>query len=109
MSRIVPREAIGATAGAGEILRLIREGRASTRTEIANATGLARSTVSQRVESLLARRLLVPAETSVSTGGRPPTVLLFNAGAGVVLAAALGAVHSRLAVTDLASNVLAET
>src|SRR3954469_22919160 len=85
--------------GAGEILRLIREGRASTRSEIALATGLARSTVSQRVDALLARRLLVSGETSASTGGRPPSVLRFNADEGVVLAAALGATRSRVAVT----------
>lgn len=71
-------------------------------------TGLARSTVSQRVDSLLARRLIVPAKTSASTGGRPPTMLLFNADAGVVLAAALGAVDCRLAVTNLAAKVHAE-
>jgi len=108
MARGSVRDPAGSVAGSGEVLRLIREGRASTRSEIATLTGLARSTVSQRVDSLLARRLVVPAPVSISTGGRPPTVLLFNADAGVVLAAALGAVHSRLAVTDLASNVLTE-
>jgi DNA-binding IclR family transcriptional regulator len=63
------RDAGGSSQSAGDILRLIREGRASTRSEIARATGLARSTVAQRVDALLARRLLVPAETSASTGG----------------------------------------
>ena len=97
------------TAGAGDILQLIRTGRASTRRDIAAASGLARSTVSQRVDLLLDRGFIVPAASSISTGGRPPTVLVFNADAGVVLAAALGASHSRLAVTDLSSNVLAES
>ena len=96
-------------AGAGEILRLIRGGQATTRRDIADISGLARSTVSQRVDTLLASGLVVPAASSVSTGGRPPTVLTFNANAGLVLAAALGASHSRLAVTDLASNILAES
>lgn len=96
------------TTGAGEILSLIRSGRATTRRDIAVASGLARSTVSQRVDMLLARGLVVAAP-SVSTGGRPPTALVFNADAGVVLAAALGATQSRLAVTDLASGVLAES
>jgi len=95
--------------GAGEILRLIRNRRASTRRDIAEASGLARSTVSQRVDMLLERGFIVPASSSVSTGGRPPTVLMFNANAGVVLAAALGVSHSRLAVTDLSSNVLADS
>jgi predicted NBD/HSP70 family sugar kinase len=91
------------------VLRLIREGRASTRAEIVTLTGLARSTVAQRLDALLAEGLVVPAGESASTGGRPPTVFEFNGAAGVILAADLGATHSRLAVTDLASGVLAQT
>src|SRR5581483_4833657 len=87
----------------------IRDGKATTRAELAQITGLARSTVSQRVESLLARRLVIPAAESVSTGGRPPTVLVFNAEAGAVLAADLGATHSRLAVADLGGTIVAES
>lgn len=99
---------VAATYGAGEILRLIREGRATTRSEISSVTGLARSTVSQRVDLLLERQLIVAARSKTSMGGRPPTVLLFNADAGIVLAAALGAVDCRLAITDLSSSFLAE-
>ena len=101
-------ESGSSSQGAGDILRLIREGRASTRGEIARATGLARSTVAQRVDALLAHRLLVSAETGTSTGGRPPTMLRFNPDAGVVLAAALGATRSRPAVTNLSAEVLIE-
>jgi predicted NBD/HSP70 family sugar kinase len=43
-----------------------------------------------------------------SPGGRPPTVLAFNESAGVVLAADLGATHSRLAVADLSGEPLVE-
>ena len=93
---------------AGALLGLIRSGRASTRAELASVTGLARSTVSQRVDALLARRLVREAGESPSTGGRPPTVLAFNSDAWVILAADLGATHSRLAVTDLAGTALAE-
>ena len=39
---------------------------------------------------------------------RPPKTFAFNRGAGVVLAADLGATHSRVAVTDLGGDVLAE-
>jgi predicted NBD/HSP70 family sugar kinase len=95
--------------GAGAVLRLIREGKASTRAEIVAQTGLARSTVTQRLDALMAERLVVPAGESSSTGGRPPTVFAFNRGAGVILAADLGATHSRVAVTDLAGEVLAES
>ena len=47
--------------GAGAMLRLIRDGRASTRAELVALTGLARSTVAQRMDALLAQRLVVPA------------------------------------------------
>ena len=90
------------------MLSLIREQRARTRADLANVTGLARSTVAQRVDALLARRLVVEAGEDPSTGGRPPVVLAFNSDAWVILAADLGATHSRLAVTDLAGNPLAE-
>ncbi len=90
------------------MLHLIRDGRASTRAELVELTGLARSTVAQRIDALLAQRLVVPAGSSASTGGRPPKTFAFNRSAGVVLAADLGATHSRVAVTDLAGDVLAE-
>jgi predicted NBD/HSP70 family sugar kinase len=94
--------------GAGALLRLIRDGQASTRAELVALTGLARSTVAQRMDVLLSQRLVVPAGGSVSTGGRPPQTFTFNREAGVVLAADLGATHGRLAITDLGGDVLVE-
>jgi predicted NBD/HSP70 family sugar kinase len=93
---------------AGALLALIREGVAVTRADVARHTGLARSTVAQRVDALLAAGLVYEAGGSASTGGRPPTVLAFNHDAGVVLVADLGATHARLAVSDLAGTPLAE-
>lgn len=98
----------GGSGGAGAILALIREGRANTRADLIKLTGLARSTLSQRVDDLVARDLVVASGGGVSTGGRPPTLLRFNADAGVVLAADLGATHGRLAVANLAGDPLAE-
>src|SRR4051812_23869237 len=94
--------------GAGRVLRLIREGQAVTRADLARRTGLARSTVAQRVDTLIAHRRVYEAGGRASTGGRPPTVLAFNERAGVVLAADLGATHSRLAVADLSGKPLIE-
>src|SRR5918992_6160321 len=94
--------------GAGAMLHLIRDEQAVTRAELARHTGLARSTVAQRVDALIARRLVYEAGGSESTGGRPPTRLAFNHDAGVALVADLGATHSRLGVSDLAANPLAE-
>src|SRR6185503_11544367 len=81
----------------------------STRAELVALTGLARSTVAQRMDALLAQRLVIPAGASASTGGRPPKTFAFNRNAGTVLAADLGATHSRLAVTDLAGEVMVQT
>jgi predicted NBD/HSP70 family sugar kinase len=95
--------------GAGSVLALIRGGEAVTRAALARRTGLARSTVAQRVDALLAHGLVYEAGGGTSTGGRPATVLAFNHNAGVVLVGDLGATHSRLAVSDLAGTPLAET
>ena len=95
-------------AGAGAVLRLIRDGDAVTRADLARATGLARSTVAQRVDALLAHSLVYETGGSSSTGGRPPSILAFNDGGGVILAADLGATHSRIGVTDLAGDPLVE-
>jgi predicted NBD/HSP70 family sugar kinase len=93
---------------AGALLRLIREGVAVTRADLARETGLARSTVAQRVDALLERGLVYEAGGASSTGGRPATVLAFNREAGVVLVADLGATHARIALSDLGGTPLAE-
>jgi len=95
-------------AGAGLLLGLIRNGQAVTRADLVRLTGLARSTVAQRLDALLQHGLVYEAGGSASTGGRPPTLLAFNEGAGVVLVADLGATHSRLVACDLAGAPLAE-
>jgi predicted NBD/HSP70 family sugar kinase len=92
----------------GELLSLIRAGTAVTRADLARHTGLARSTVAQRVDALLASGFVLEAGGTPSTGGRPATMLAFNHQAGVVLVADLGATHARVAVTDLAGTPLAE-
>ncbi|MFF1528918.1 ROK family protein [Cellulomonas sp. NPDC058312] len=96
-------------AGAGELFQLLRDGRPRTRADLAAATGQARSTIAARVDVLMAAGLVAPAGEASSTGGRPPATFAFRPSARVVLAVDLGASHARLAVTDLASTVLAET
>lgn len=90
------------------LLSLIRSGKASTRGDLVRVTGLARSTIAQRVDSLLSSGLLIETGEAPSTGGRPPTMLGFNGDAGVVLAADLGATHSLIAITNLAAMPLVE-
>ncbi|HEU4461427.1 MAG TPA: ROK family transcriptional regulator [Solirubrobacterales bacterium] len=89
------------------LLKLIREGDGATRADLAERTGLARSTITQRLEQLQSLGLLKEVAGAGSTGGRPPMQLVFNEDAALVLAADLGATHSRLAVTNLGGRVLA--
>ncbi len=95
--------------GAGEMFQLLRDGQPRTRSDLAAATGQARSTIAARIDALMAAGLVVPAGEASSTGGRPPATFAFNPDAKVVLAVDLGATHAHLAITDLASRVLLET
>ena len=102
------RPQVAGIATPGAFLRLIRDGQAVTRADLVQLTGLGRSTVSQRVDSLISSGLVNESSEGSSTGGRPPGVLSFNRSAGVILAADLGATHSRMAATDLGGVVLSE-
>lgn len=94
---------------AGQVYGLIREHRDVTRTEIGRLTGLSRTAVTARVSALAERDLVVEREQAPSTGGRPASFLTFNADAGVVLSAAIGRSRTRLAVCNLAGDILAGT
>ncbi|MCM3780146.1 ROK family transcriptional regulator [Microbacterium hydrocarbonoxydans] len=102
----VLRAGSATSPGAGEIFQILRDGQARTKAELAALTGLARSTVALRIDALLASGLLQAAGEAVSTGGRPPARVAFNARAGVVLAVDLGATHATVAVADLAGVIL---
>ena len=102
------RPLAGEAASAGALLRVIRDAGTLTRAELARRTGLARSTIAQRVDTLLRHELVYEAAGGDSTGGRPPSSLAFNDGSGVVLCADLGVTHGRLAVCDLGGASLAE-
>ena len=97
-----------AWTSSGDVMQLIRGGQASTRGELVDATGLARSTVAQLLQPLIANHLVVEEGGRKSTGGRPATSLRFNERAGVILAADLGHSHARLAVADLLGEIIAE-
>ena len=101
-------EASGSIAGAGALLTILRDGQARTRAELVQLTGLARSTLAQRLDALLSQQWIIPTEEAISSGGRPAIAFTFNRTARVVLSADLGATHARVAITDLGTTVLAE-
>jgi predicted NBD/HSP70 family sugar kinase len=94
---------------AGDIYALIRARRDMTRAEIGQVTGLSRTAVSARVAALAAQGLVIERELAPSTGGRPASFVTFNADGGVVLSAAIGRSRTRLAVCNLAGEILATT
>ncbi|MEE1938220.1 ROK family transcriptional regulator [Streptomyces sp. TRM 70361] len=98
-------------ASAGQLLRLIRTGRATTRGELQRVTGLSRSTVGQRLDRLfragwIREGAAVPA--GGPAGGRPALRLEFDGSHAVVLAADLEVRCGRAAVLGLDGTVLAE-
>lgn len=91
----------------GDIYALVRQRHDITRTEIGRLTGLSRTAVTARIAALAKHGLVIEREFAPSTGGRPAAYVSFNADAGVVLSAAIGRSRTRLAVCDLAGNILA--
>src|SRR5688500_1724379 len=94
--------------GPGDVLDLIRQGRALTRGDVLDQTGLSRMTVAQRLGSLLAAGLVVEGPEGPATGGRRRRTLHFNADHSRVLVAAVDTTDVRTVVTDLAGAILAE-
>ena len=93
---------------AGGLFQLLRDSRPRTRAELVRSTGLSRPTVAHRIEQLLGQGLIAPVDDAVSTGGRPSSQFAFNPRARVVVAADFGASHARIAVTNLAGELLAD-
>ncbi|MER6331893.1 ROK family protein [Streptomyces sp. NPDC001034] len=101
----------GSQAGAGDLLELVRSGRAVTRGALQQATGLSRATVGQRLDRLFRAGWLRegaggPVESPL--GGRPSITLEFDGSHAVVLAADLDTRHARAAVLSLTGEILAE-
>src|SRR3954454_22008809 len=94
------------------VIHALRDEGTISRAEIARRTGLSRSTVSSLVADLQADGLVVerpkPGPAQGQRGGRPPILLSFDASAGAAIGIDFGHSHLRVAVSDLASTILAE-
>lgn len=93
-------------ARTGEVLDLLRRGAAETTADLAATMGLARSTVTERIDVLLRHGLIVSVGETSGARGRPASRFAFNQGAGVTLAAQVGMSGMLMAVTNLAADVL---
>ena len=90
-----------------ELFQLLRDGLPRTRTELAAMTGLARSTVAARIDTLMELGLVAPVGEAVSTGGRPSTQFAIAASGKIVMGVDLGASHLRIGASDLTGRILA--
>lgn len=87
------------------VLNLLWTEKEASRADLARKTGLSRSTVSAIVADLLETGLVREARTGVSTGGRRPIVLAFQADAALLVGVELGATHITVVLTDLYCTV----
>ncbi|WP_055711663.1 ROK family protein [Streptomyces torulosus] len=102
---------MGSHAGAGDLLELVRSGRATTRGALQQATGLSRATVGQRLDRLFRAGWLregAGGPVGSPLGGRPSITLEFDDEHAVVLAADLDTRHARAAVLSLTGEIQAE-
>ncbi|ACQ82040.1 ROK family protein [Beutenbergia cavernae DSM 12333] len=93
-------------AGAGSILQLIRSGSAVTISRIAATLGVSRSTVTERVDLLMSSGLVESDGETQMGRGRPSARFAFRPDTGLTVGIQLGMSGSRVAVTDLAGEVL---
>ncbi|MER6266226.1 ROK family protein [Streptomyces sp900105755] len=101
----------GGQASAGDLLELVRNGRAVTRGALQQATGLSRATVGHRLDRLFRAGWLregAGGPVDSPLGGRPSITLEFDDSHAVVLAADLDTRHARAAVLTLTGELLAE-
>jgi glucokinase-like ROK family protein len=103
MAAPLPEEALDALV---LVLDEIRLGYSRSRSDLVERTGLSRTIVARRVGELVGRGLVVEGSPGPSTGGRPARQLSFNASAGHVLVADLGATSIDVAVTTLGGRIL---
>ena len=90
----------------GRLLQLFRDGQPHTKAELADITGLARSTISLRLDPLIELGLIAPSAEASSTGGRPSAQLVLNESAFVVAGVDFGASHAVASLADLSGKIL---
>ena len=90
----------------GQLINLVRTGRARTRPALEQETGLGRKLVAQRVAQAIDLGLLEDSDLVPSGGGRPSRQLRFRADAGHVYAGLIGASEMRAAVCRLDGTLI---
>ena len=91
----------------GQIVNLVRTGRALTRPALELETGLGRKVVAQRVQQAIDTELLEDGEFAASEGGRPSRLLRFRAGLGHVFVGVIASTEMTAAVATLDGTIVA--
>lgn len=90
-----------------QVLKAIRRSKTPlSKAELVRQTNYNLATVTGHVETLLRSRLALEANKGLSSGGRKPQRLVFNAGAGNIVGIDLESSHVRIGLTDLRCNVI---
>ncbi|MCA1223049.1 winged helix-turn-helix domain-containing protein, partial [Streptomyces sp. 8L] len=84
------------SASTKDIIRMVSSGAATSRADLVRELGLAASTVSLRVQELVAAGLLTESGEGASRGGRRPRLLRVRQRDDVCVAADLGSHHARI-------------
>ncbi len=92
--------------GPEHLLDLIRTGAATSRGGLARLTGLSRSTVAQRVDSLIDAGFVREKGSGESSGGRPPVLLEFDGSRRGVLTVAIEPATVTAALVTVAGAVV---
>ncbi|HNN12642.1 MAG TPA: ROK family transcriptional regulator [Anaerolineales bacterium] len=88
------------------VLRLIHNQSPLSRAQLANITGLNKSTVSSLVDELIERSLVLEIGSNTGGTGRPATLLEVNREAGYIVGVELGVDFISVAVTDFLGNIV---
>jgi N-acetylglucosamine repressor len=87
---------------------IIRKQGPICRSDIAKAAGLTPPTVTNIVSDMLEARVVEEVGYGESTGGRRPIMLVLNSHAGFILSVAIQRGETKVALMNLASNILAK-
>lgn len=96
-------------AGLAHLLSLIVSNKSLSRANLERLAGVSRATVVQRLGQLFAANLVLEADETEPSGGRPSKLLKLNEDFALTIAADIGESLTRVAVTNLSPRILAET
>jgi len=106
MNKPIADQALVREINLSMVLRLIHRQSPISRAQVAQITGLNKSTVSSLVDDLIARNLVHETGINSAGAGRPATMLELNPQAGLIIGVELGVDFVSVAITDFLGNIV---